>query len=60
MLPLALPENSVAPPGACNTYRAMLDGLQELEADMHIHVHMENNILFPRAVARETTLAAAA
>ncbi|HLK60406.1 MAG TPA: iron-sulfur cluster repair di-iron protein [Chthonomonadaceae bacterium] len=36
------------PPGACNTYRAMLDALAELEADMHRHVHKENNILFPR------------
>lgn len=39
------------PPEACNTFRAMLDGLAELEADMHLHVHKENNILFPRAVA---------
>jgi regulator of cell morphogenesis and NO signaling len=39
------------PPGACNTYRAMLAGLQELEHDMHRHVHKENSILFPRALA---------
>jgi regulator of cell morphogenesis and NO signaling len=37
------------PAGACNTYRAMLDGLRQLETDMHQHVHKENNILFPRA-----------
>jgi regulator of cell morphogenesis and NO signaling len=37
------------PDGACNTYRAMLDGLKELEADMHQHVHLENNVLFPAA-----------
>jgi regulator of cell morphogenesis and NO signaling len=41
------------PEGACNTYRAMLDGLRELEQDLHQHIHKENNILFPRAVARE-------
>lgn len=36
---------------ACNTFRAMLDALAELEADMHRHVHKENNVLFPRAQA---------
>jgi regulator of cell morphogenesis and NO signaling len=41
------------PEGACNTYRAMLDGLRELEQDLHQHIHKENNILFPRAVAHE-------
>ena len=34
----------------CNTQRAMLHGLAEMEADMHQHVHKENNILFPRAL----------
>ncbi|QDU82530.1 Iron-sulfur cluster repair protein YtfE [Polystyrenella longa] len=37
------------PEGGCNTFRAMLDGLQELESDLHRHIHKENNILFPRA-----------
>jgi regulator of cell morphogenesis and NO signaling len=41
------------PDDACNTYRAMLDGLQRLELDMHQHVHKENIILFPRAIALE-------
>jgi regulator of cell morphogenesis and NO signaling len=44
------------PEGACNTYRAMLDGLRQLEQDMHLHVHKENNILFPRAVEVEGSL----
>jgi regulator of cell morphogenesis and NO signaling len=39
----------VVPDGGCNTYRAAMTGLAELEADMHTHVHKENNILFPRA-----------
>ncbi len=40
-----------APPeGACNTFLALLSGLQELEADLHQHIHKENNILFPRAL----------
>ena len=38
---------------ACNTHRALLAGLAEFEADLHTHVHKENNILFPRAQALE-------
>jgi regulator of cell morphogenesis and NO signaling len=38
-------------PDACNTHRALLAGLAEFEADLHRHVHKENNILFPRALA---------
>lgn len=50
--------NGYTPPSeACNTYRAMMDGLKTLEADMHQHVHKENNILFPRASALEAQLA---
>lgn len=42
--------NEYTPPeGACPKFRAAIDGLRELEADMHRHVHKENNILFPRA-----------
>lgn len=37
------------PDWACNTYRAMLDGLAHLERDFHQHIHKENNVLFPRA-----------
>jgi regulator of cell morphogenesis and NO signaling len=42
----------VVPTWACPTTRALIDGLRELEADMHQHVHLENNILFPRAQQR--------
>ena len=35
----------------CNTHRAMLDGLRELELDLHEHIHEENNVLFPRVLA---------
>lgn len=46
-----------APPeGACNTFRAMLDGLARLERDMHQHVHKENNVLFPKAIEFEAEL----
>lgn len=36
---------------SCNTHRALLAGLAEFESDLHRHVHKENNILFPRALA---------
>jgi regulator of cell morphogenesis and NO signaling len=42
------------PVDACNSYRAMLDRLQTLETDTHRHVHEENNVLFPRALALES------
>lgn len=41
------------PEWACNTYRAMLDSLARLEADMHQHIHKENNVLFPKAIQLE-------
>jgi regulator of cell morphogenesis and NO signaling len=45
------------PPDTCNTHRVLLSALQELESNMHQHVHKENSILFPRAIAREKELA---
>ncbi len=39
------------PDGACNTWRALWHGLAALEEDMHQHIHLENNILFPRSLA---------
>lgn len=54
----ALTQDYIPPTGACNTYRAMLDALAELEEETHRHVHKENSILFPRAAAREAELAA--
>lgn len=38
------------PASACNSFRAMLQGLEELERDTHEHISKENNILFPRAM----------
>lgn len=43
-----------APEGACASYQALYQALAEFEADLHQHIHLENNILFPRAVAMET------
>jgi regulator of cell morphogenesis and NO signaling len=36
---------------ACQTFRALYHGLSELESTMQVHVHLENNVLFPRALA---------
>lgn len=38
------------PEGACGTYRAVLQGLVDIEEDTHLHVHSENHVLFPRAL----------
>lgn len=49
--------NKYALPGdACNTYRATINGLKDFEADLHRHIHLENNILFPKAVEMEAGL----
>lgn len=42
-----------APAQACNTWRGLYAGLEELERDLHRHIHLENNILFPRALSGE-------
>jgi regulator of cell morphogenesis and NO signaling len=44
------------PPDGCASYRALYDGLAELEADTHLHVHKENNVLFPAVVDLEAAL----
>jgi regulator of cell morphogenesis and NO signaling len=46
----------VPPADACNSHRALLRGLAELQSDLHVHIHKENNILFPRASALEAAL----
>lgn len=51
----ALTHDYQAPEDACNTYRAMLARLRQLERDMHQHVHKENSILFPKAIELERT-----
>ena len=40
-----------APADACNTYRALFAGLLELEDDLHRHIHLENSVVFPQALA---------
>jgi regulator of cell morphogenesis and NO signaling len=49
----ALTGDYTLPDSACATMRALYQGLEELERAMHVHVHLENNVLFPRALGRE-------
>jgi regulator of cell morphogenesis and NO signaling len=49
--------NDYQPPAdACPSYRGLYHGLEEFERDLHRHVHLENNILFPRAIELEASL----
>lgn len=52
-----LTNNYTPPEGVCPTYHAMLDGLKNLEIDLHHHIHKENNFLFPKASELEAALA---
>ncbi len=42
-----------APADACSSYRTLYEALQGFEADLHQHIHLENNVLFPRAIEVE-------
>lgn len=48
-----LTNNYTPPPEACNTFRALYAKLDEFEQDLHLHIHLENNILHPKAFALE-------
>ena len=52
-----LTNNYTPPPAACPTWRALYRALEDLEQDLHQHIHLENNILFPRALAQSTKVA---
>ena len=43
--------NYIAPEDACTTHKICLEELKAFETDLHQHVHLENNILFPMAAA---------
>ena len=45
-----------APADGCTSYQALYAALSELEQDLHQHIHKENSILFPRAIAMEQKL----
>ncbi|MCG3178273.1 MAG: Iron-sulfur cluster repair protein YtfE [Phycisphaerae bacterium] len=47
-------DNYKLPADACPTFAALYEALHGLEADLHQHIHLENNILFPRTIELET------
>ena len=51
-----LANNYTPPEEACNTFRALYAKLEEFEQDLHRHIHLENNILHPKAIALEEKL----
>ncbi|WP_291865912.1 iron-sulfur cluster repair di-iron protein [Maribacter sp.] len=51
-----LTNNYTPPENACNTFRALYAKLEEFEQDLHQHIHLENNILFTKAIQLEKEL----
>ncbi|PKP46936.1 MAG: iron-sulfur cluster repair di-iron protein [Bacteroidetes bacterium HGW-Bacteroidetes-12] len=51
-----LSNNYTPPTGACNTFRALYNKLEEYQNDLFQHIHLENNILFPKAILLEKEL----
>jgi len=47
-------QNFTPPADACTSYRALYTALEEFEKDLHQHIHLENNVLFPQAVEMES------
>jgi len=52
----ALSNNFTPPADACSSYKVLYSKLNEFEQDLHKHVHLENNILFPKAIKLEDEL----
>lgn len=48
-----LSNNYTPPEDACNTYRVTFAMLKEFQDDLHLHIHLENNILFPKSILLE-------
>jgi len=51
-----LSNNYTHPEDACNTFKALFSELKEFEEDLHKHIHLENNILFPKSTELEIQL----
>lgn len=51
-----LTQSYTPPIDACNTYRVTFALLKEFEEDLHLHIHLENNILFPKAIKLEKSI----
>lgn len=48
-----LSNNYNPPDDGCTTYRVAFSMLKEFETDLHLHIHLENNILFPGSIEME-------
>lgn len=55
----ALSNDYTTPPDGCNTYKVTYALLKEFQDDLHLHIHLENNILFPKAEQLEKELGTA-
>lgn len=53
----ALTSEYTPPKDACTSFKALYEALKEFEADLRQHIHLENNVLFPRAVELEASVA---
>lgn len=53
---VSLTGNYTIPEDACNTYRVFYEELKDFENDLHKHIHLENNILFPKSIELEKSL----
>jgi regulator of cell morphogenesis and NO signaling len=51
-----LTNNYTPPEGACGKFKVLYAELKEFESDLHVHIHLENNILFPKAQELEEKL----
>ena len=51
----ALSSNYAVPPDGCISYQTLYQALEAFEGDLHQHIHLENNLLFPRAVELEAS-----
>lgn len=52
----AITNNYILPANACNSFALLYQKMEEFENDLHMHIHLENNILFPKAVEMENSL----
>jgi regulator of cell morphogenesis and NO signaling len=52
----ALTHDYAVPPDACPSFKALYVGLDEFEKDLHQHIHLENNVLFPSAAELEKSV----
>lgn len=52
----ALANNYTVPPEGCISYKTLYQALQDFEYNLHQHIHLENNLLFPRAIELESSL----